>query len=595
MIFGVPPIDPKALLGAGALGVMWLLEGAIPMFEGRRERLRHDAANLTLGMVNAAITAFVFAGAALVVTEWARANGEGVLHWIGASGAWGLALSFVLFDLWQYLWHRLNHRLPFLWRFHAVHHADGELSASSGLRFHTGEIVLSSLARLAVLPLLGMTLGQLVVYEAALLPVILFHHGNVKAPDRVDRLLRWIIVTPRMHWVHHSDYQPETDSNFSSVFSFWDRVFGSFRVVADPTRLTLGLDGVERHEWATLSGMAAMPFRARSEGRAGERSQTRRVVAGGPPGVRVFAPASISNLGCGFDVLGMALEGIGDTVCVREAAGRGVVSVEVSGDGGLVPRDRRRNAAALAVQGVLDRVAPDAGVAVEVAKGIPVASGLGGSAASAVAGAVAANKLLGGSLDRSEIFACAMIGEIKGSGSNAPDNTAASLTGGLALVLPSAPWRVVSLPAPRDMVVAVTHPALTVETLRARKVLGDSIALEAGVAQWGNVGGLVAGLYEGDWDLIAACARDAVAEPKRAALVPGFERVKRDAMAAGAVAAGMSGSGPTVFAICRGREAAERAGRAMAEAYRREAGAESRTVIARPGAPGARVEQAVRS
>ena len=264
----------RAFVAAAALGVMWLLEGLAPMFEGRGERVRHDASNVALGVANAVVASFFFAGATLVATEWARANSFGLLHWMGAGGVWGFVLGFILFDLWQYLWHRLNHHIPFLWRFHAVHHADRELSASSGLRFHTGEIVLSSIARLAVLPLLGMTVAQVLVYEAVLLPVILFHHGNVGVPARADRWLRWLIVTPWMHWVHHSDYQPETDSNFSSVFSFWDRIFGSFRLVADPRALTLGLEHAERRDWATLPGMVAMPFRKR-------RARRRRDEGGG--------------------------------------------------------------------------------------------------------------------------------------------------------------------------------------------------------------------------------------------------------------------------------------------------------------------------
>ena len=265
----------KPVMATVALAIMWLLEGLIPMFEGRRERVRHDAPNVLLGVANAVVVAFVFAGATLVATEWAHSHSFGVLPWLGVEGVWAFALGFVLFDLWQYLWHRLNHQVPLLWRFHAVHHADRELSASSGLRFHTGEIVLSACVRLAVLPLLGMTVAQVLLYEAVLLPVILFHHGNVGVPARADRWLRWLIVTPWMHWVHHSDYQPETDSNYASVFSFWDRIFGSFRLVADPTALTLGLEETERRDWATLSGMLAMPFRKKqarrrdAAGRAG--------------------------------------------------------------------------------------------------------------------------------------------------------------------------------------------------------------------------------------------------------------------------------------------------------------------------------------
>ena len=263
----------KSVAAALVLGVLWLLEGLVPMFEGRRERARHGAANVALGVGNAAVAALVFAGATLVATEWARANSFGLLHWLGVAGVWAYAGGFVLLDLWQYLWHRLNHRVPFLWRFHAVHHADREMDATSGLRFHTGEIVLSSVARLAVLPLLGMTVAQVLVYEAVLLPVVFFHHSNLRLSADADRSLRWLVVTPWMHWVHHSNHQPETDSNYSSVFSFWDRLFGSFRLVGDPRRLTLGLDHTDRREWATLPGMLTMPFRGGGHRRAGGRQR----------------------------------------------------------------------------------------------------------------------------------------------------------------------------------------------------------------------------------------------------------------------------------------------------------------------------------
>lgn len=266
-------IAVKSVVAAAALGVMWLLEGMIPMFEGRRDRTRHGAANVLLGIINAAVVAFLFAGATLVATEWAGARSFGVLRWLGLEGLWALAAGFVLLDLWQYLWHRLNHRVPFLWRFHAVHHADRELDASSGLRFHTGEIVFSSLARLLVLPVLGMTVFQVLVYEAILLPVILFHHGNLRLSSRADRRLRWLLVTPWMHWVHHSEVRPETDSNYSSVLSVWDRIFGSFRLVRDPTQLNLGLEDATRTDWATLPGMLAMPFRRKRGSRSRRRER----------------------------------------------------------------------------------------------------------------------------------------------------------------------------------------------------------------------------------------------------------------------------------------------------------------------------------
>lgn len=305
--------------------------------------------------------------------------------------------------------------------------------------------------------------------------------------------------------------------------------------------------------------------------------------------VRVFAPASVSNLGAGFDIFGLALEGPGDEVVVRAADGEGIASVTVTGDDGRVPTDPLRNAAALAVQGVLDRVDAGAGVAVEVRKGIPLASGLGGSAASAVAGAVAADALLGGGLDRAALLECALIGERKGSGANHADNAAPSLIGGFVLVLPGLPTRTIRLPTPPDMTVAVAHPALEVETRRARTILGDTIPLAAGIRQWGNAAGMAAGLYEGDWELIARCLRDAVAEPVRARLVPGFERVRDAALVAGAAGAGLSGSGPSVFALCRGRGVAEAAAGAMAAAFRDHAGVASSTVVSSAEAEGARI------
>jgi len=157
------------------------------------------------------------------------------------------------------------------------------------------------------------------------------------------------------------------------------------------------------------------------------------------------------------------------------------------------------------------------------------------------------------------------------------------------LVLPGRPPKMVQLPTPDDLMVAVAHPAMEVETRRARMILGDTIPLSAGVQQWGNAAGMVAALFSGDWDLIARCMRDAVAEPKRAQLVPGFESVKVSAIKAGAVAAGLSGSGPSVLALCRGRTAAERAATAMAEAFRAATGVSSDLVVSRTDAEGARI------
>lgn len=243
------------------LATLMLLEQVLPMFPLRRDRWKHDAANLGLAVINAAVVALGFAWALATVTTWAADHGFGLLRWIALPvwAQWVIAL--VAFDLWMYTWHVINHKVPLLWRFHAVHHADRELDASSALRFHTVEIVYSSIARCAVLPLLGLSIEQLIVYEMILQPVILFHHSNIRVPEWLDRPLRLIIPTPRMHWVHHSDIPVETDSNYGTVLSVWDRIFRTFRLRDDPSTIQLGLDFTGDHESRDLRGMLAQPFR----------------------------------------------------------------------------------------------------------------------------------------------------------------------------------------------------------------------------------------------------------------------------------------------------------------------------------------------
>lgn len=243
------------------LVVLWMIESVAPMYVGRQHRISHGLGNLALGLFNTLLVAVPFAAMMLLATRWAQETPFGLAHWLKPP-AWLLwPMILILFDGWMYTWHRLNHRIPLLWRFHAVHHSDREMDATSAFRFHTGEIMLSFIARLAVLPLLGMTMPQLLVYETVLLPVILFHHSNVRLPAKGDAALRWLIVTPWMHWVHHSREQPETDSNFSSVLSVWDRCFGTYRLRDDPNRIEQGLhdaDGGAR--WRTLPEILLSPL-----------------------------------------------------------------------------------------------------------------------------------------------------------------------------------------------------------------------------------------------------------------------------------------------------------------------------------------------
>lgn len=241
------------------LAALWTVESLAPMYAAKGRRIFHGLANLGLAALNAVIAnAFLFA--ILYVTESSREHGWGLLHL--TSLPWWLhwPLAMLLFDCWQYWWHRMNHRLPFLWRFHAVHHADGAMDATSAVRFHSVEITLSFTIRLLVLPLIGITVPQLLLYETITLPVILFHHSNIRLPHAADLALRWLIVTPWMHWVHHSRWQPETDSNYSSFLSIWDRLFGSFRLRQKPLEIVQGLDGWEEREWRGLAGMLLKPL-----------------------------------------------------------------------------------------------------------------------------------------------------------------------------------------------------------------------------------------------------------------------------------------------------------------------------------------------
>lgn len=312
-------------------------------------------------------------------------------------------------------------------------------------------------------------------------------------------------------------------------------------------------------------------------------------VGGNRRRAHALAPATLSNLGCGFDVLGLALEAPGDEVVASVASGRGVVAVGVTGEEAGVPGDPARNSAALAAQAVIDRSGLDAGVEIHLRKGIPFASGLGGSAASAVAGALATDELLGSRLDEGTLLECALRGELAGSGSEAADNVAASLTGGLVLALPGRPPVVVRLPVPAGLAVAVARPHLEVETRVARRLLGPEITLAAGVSQWGNAAGLVAGLFREEWELIARCLRDEVAEPVRAGLVPGFREARAAALQAGSLGAGLSGSGPAVFALCRGRSVAESAADAMQKAFGEHSRLGCDAFVSAADAPGARI------
>ncbi len=245
MEFSLPAIGWRATIPFVCLAALLAWETAqpyFPLFRRAGERARHGAANLALGALNVAVVAFLFAGLWLAVTEWAAAHRFGLLNAIGPPPWLRVTLAVLLLDAWTYAWHRLCHRLPFFWRFHRWHHADRAMDVTTASRFHTGEIDCSSLLRVPLLACLGCSIGELALYEGLLFAAVQFQHANIALPHRLDRVLHLVIVTPALHKVHHSVVRAECDSNYGSLFSWWDRLGGTRCISAAPERIVFGLD-----------------------------------------------------------------------------------------------------------------------------------------------------------------------------------------------------------------------------------------------------------------------------------------------------------------------------------------------------------------
>src|SRR5215475_12927790 len=236
------------------------IESWLPAAGGRNYRLRHVARNLALGLLNALAVAALAAPLIANIAWWAERSRFGLMNLFGLPPVITTGAAILLFDGWLYLLHRANHKFGFLWRFHRVHHSDPEMDATTAVRFHTGEVLISSALRLAVIPLLGATLLQLLVYESLMMPVILFHHSNVNFPEKADRWLRAVVVSPAIHRLHHSRARVETDSNYSIVFSFWDRLWGTFRLRNDGRPVDFGLSEYDGEEWQRVSRLLTTPF-----------------------------------------------------------------------------------------------------------------------------------------------------------------------------------------------------------------------------------------------------------------------------------------------------------------------------------------------
>lgn len=269
----LPIAETRPLIALGMLLALLLWETAAPFFSFSkgRARVRHGFRNVLLGILNAVVTTLVFVGLWWSASAWAARHGFGLLHWLDLPAWVGWIAAILFLDAWTYYWHRINHRIPFLWCFHRVHHSDPHMDVTTANRFHTGEIVMSSLLRVPLIILLGVSIEQLALYEILMFAVVQFHHANISISEKWDRVLRLFIVTPYMHKVHHSRWQPETDSNYSSLLSIWDRLFRSFRMTKRPHDLHLGLDEFDAENFQTFPGLLKTPLEKRKS-HAGKRA-----------------------------------------------------------------------------------------------------------------------------------------------------------------------------------------------------------------------------------------------------------------------------------------------------------------------------------
>jgi len=299
-----------------------------------------------------------------------------------------------------------------------------------------------------------------------------------------------------------------------------------------------------------------------------------------------FAPATVANFGPGFDVIGLAIDGIGDTVIVRHSKTPGVSIARIHGDDGALPTDPAKNTAAIAAAETLKAAGIEANIEIELFKGLPLCSGLGSSAASAVAAAYATNQLLGSPLRKVDLIGPCIEAEAAVSGRHA-DNVAPALLGGLVLIRSTDPPDLIRLPLPDGLTIVVVTPDHKLPTKDARAVLPKEIPLSTMVTSTAQVAGLVSACYSGDLSLLSRSLEDAVVTPARIGLIPGGQAALDAALGAGALGASISGAGPSLFALCRSTRSAQAAATAMTKEIA-AAGLSSTVHLSAANCPGVR-------
>ncbi|MBC7641061.1 MAG: homoserine kinase [Flavobacterium sp.] len=301
--------------------------------------------------------------------------------------------------------------------------------------------------------------------------------------------------------------------------------------------------------------------------------------------IKIFCPATIANLSCGFDVLGTCLDNVGDEMIVRKSEQKGIRITKIVGAN--LPFETEKNVAGVAALSLLKSIkfvngkyipiindfevnianGIDLGFEIEIYKNIKAGSGIGSSAASAAGAVFGINELLGRPYSRKELVKFAMQGEVLASGSAHADNVAPCLLGGFTLVRSSNPLDIIRIESPNELYATVIHPHIELKTSEMREILQPMILLKDAVIQWGNVGGLIAGLYTFDYELIGRSLQDVIVEPLRGKFIPNFEEIKKVALDNGALGSGISGSGPSIFALSKGKFHADKVANLMREVF----------------------------
>lgn len=281
--------------------------------------------------------------------------------------------------------------------------------------------------------------------------------------------------------------------------------------------------------------------------------------------ITLFCPATIANVSCGFDVLGLCLDQVGDEMILERRSEPGVCIRRIEHQD--LPLETHKNVAGVAALALLEHLGVSEGVEIDIIKRIKPGSGIGSSAASAAGAVFGVNALFGYPLTPYELIPFAMQGEKLASGALHADNVAPALLGGFTLIRSYQPLEVLTLPSLPDLYAVVIHPQIELKTSDARSVLKEKVSLTQAITQWGNLAGLVSALYTADAGLLSRCLTDVIAEPLRSPLIPGFNLLKAAALSAGALGCGISGSGPSVFALCLGKKSAIDVSRAMSISY----------------------------